>query len=405
MKITSQNTPICFISYSWDSDDHKIWVLRLAEKMRENGVDARLDQWDLSLGYDLYQYLESSISKSDYVVIICTQNYATRANLKVGGVGFEKTIITGELYDNAIDQKKFVPILRSGNLESSLPSYLKTRIFVDFRRDDLFAESFEELLRHIYQVKKYPPPPIGSPPDFILTKNSNTENATASQAETTKLFHENLKGPKESAIQEINSFHRKTKDTKHVQADNKNNIIKKYKEIKGVKLRIFNQAQLAELNNAAHVSEQFVAEYYKLTASGWLKGKYDIRTLIDLTNDEYAQGPFGQIIRYVAKRKDEESFGSLGYNFYKICIYDDAIISLIERNDSIALLPFLIYTLCQLLVHVVRFSKFIANFNAGTNEIMNETHKAHSITREILSSQEISGIKAVLDYYGGWKRV
>ena len=49
-----EKIPKAFISYSHDSSDHKRWVAVLATKLRENGVDVILDQWDLSLGDDLY---------------------------------------------------------------------------------------------------------------------------------------------------------------------------------------------------------------------------------------------------------------------------------------------------------------------------------------------------------------
>jgi hypothetical protein len=38
--------PRVFISYSWDSDEHKDRVRALATHLRKNGIDARLDQWE-----------------------------------------------------------------------------------------------------------------------------------------------------------------------------------------------------------------------------------------------------------------------------------------------------------------------------------------------------------------------
>ena len=45
--------PKVFISYSHDSADHKEWVLDFATTLRNRGVDAILDQWDLKPGDDL----------------------------------------------------------------------------------------------------------------------------------------------------------------------------------------------------------------------------------------------------------------------------------------------------------------------------------------------------------------
>ena len=42
--------PKVFISYSHDSPEHRRWVSELAVKLRHNGIDAILDQWDLGSG-------------------------------------------------------------------------------------------------------------------------------------------------------------------------------------------------------------------------------------------------------------------------------------------------------------------------------------------------------------------
>ncbi len=44
----ADRAPVCGISYSWDSDDHKNWVRKLAESLQQNGVKARLDQWTVA---------------------------------------------------------------------------------------------------------------------------------------------------------------------------------------------------------------------------------------------------------------------------------------------------------------------------------------------------------------------
>ena len=38
--------PKVFISYSHDSPEHRRWVSELGAKLRRNGVDVILDQWD-----------------------------------------------------------------------------------------------------------------------------------------------------------------------------------------------------------------------------------------------------------------------------------------------------------------------------------------------------------------------
>ena len=111
------NAPRVFLSYSHDSEGHQEWVLRLATDLRKNGIDASLDQWDLSLGQDVAAFMTAGISTADRVLLVCTEKYVQKAEAGTGGVGFERLIVTAELVQ-AIDTKKFLPVVRenaSGN--------------------------------------------------------------------------------------------------------------------------------------------------------------------------------------------------------------------------------------------------------------------------------------------------
>ena len=157
--------PTCFISYSWDSEEHNEWVRRLATELKKNGVQTRLDQWDVRLGMDLPQYMETSIRESDIVLLVCTPLFALKANKATGGVGYEKTIVTGEIYQGA-DPCKFTPILRSGTENDALPSYLKSKVYEDFRDDARFQKALERVLRHIFSEPEHSEPALGKKPSF-----------------------------------------------------------------------------------------------------------------------------------------------------------------------------------------------------------------------------------------------
>lgn len=91
------STPKAFISYSHDTQEHKKWVLDLATRLRNNGVDAILDQWDLKPGDDLPRFMEQGLISADRVLMICTDKYVEKANSGAGGVGYEKMIVTADL--------------------------------------------------------------------------------------------------------------------------------------------------------------------------------------------------------------------------------------------------------------------------------------------------------------------
>ena len=156
----------CFISYSWDSQEHCDWVRKLATRLRECGIDAILDQFHCAPGTDLTKFIEKAIRESAFVLLVCTPNFARRADAGVGGVGYEKAIVTGAIFAGEQQETKFVPLLRQGDAKEALPSYLKSRLFVDFREDSHFESKLEELLRHFYGEPLYPPPPIGAKSDL-----------------------------------------------------------------------------------------------------------------------------------------------------------------------------------------------------------------------------------------------
>lgn len=158
--------PTVFISYSWDNEKHKSWVLKLSADLIRSGIRVIVDEWDL-LDYqnDLHIFMESGIRESNYVIMVCTPEYSQKANIREGGVGIENTIITGEFYDKS-KASKYIPIARnySGRIIDSLPTYLKTKYAIDFTNHDKYDQRFEELLRRILNKPKYRRPELGSIP-------------------------------------------------------------------------------------------------------------------------------------------------------------------------------------------------------------------------------------------------
>jgi hypothetical protein len=192
--------PKCFISYSWDSDQHKAWTRSLAEKLHRNGVYVHLDQWDVKLGHDLPRYMETCIRESQFVLLICTPNFAEKANKGTGGVGYEKSIVTGEIFQAAPSATKFVPLLRSGDPTQSIPSYLRSRAYVDVRDDLNFESAIDQLLRHIHDAPESVRPPLGAKPAFSPKDNQDLVSTSvparmSAKTEAKKTAAERLPAP------------------------------------------------------------------------------------------------------------------------------------------------------------------------------------------------------------------
>jgi hypothetical protein len=157
------NVPKAFISYSHDSEAHKQWVVRLASDLRSRGIDASLDQWDLTPGQDIAAFMEHSVTSADRVLIVCTERYVEKANTGHGGVGYERLIVSGEIV-NRIDTKKFVPIIRQTETVRITPRYLGSRLYIDFSADDEYDARMDELVREIHGLRPLAKPPLGVNP-------------------------------------------------------------------------------------------------------------------------------------------------------------------------------------------------------------------------------------------------
>lgn len=141
--------PKVFISYSHDSDCHKMWVLKFSKRLRDYGINVILDQWDLKLGGDVAAFMESNITDSDKVLIICTVLYNSKADAGTGGAGYEKTIVTRELIQNS-QSDRFIPIIRQYSGRDKTPKFMGSRRYVDLSDELKFEDEFKELVRQLH---------------------------------------------------------------------------------------------------------------------------------------------------------------------------------------------------------------------------------------------------------------
>lgn len=181
MDLKKLSAPKVFISYSWTTPEHESWVLDLATGLRESGVNAILDKWDLREGHDAFAFMEQMVSDPTMskVVIISDRAYAEKSDARKGGAGTEAQIISSEIYSKQ-DQDKFAvavtELKESG--EPYVPTYYKSRIFIDFSDQSRYAESFEQLLRWIADKPIHRKPEIGSFPKYITEPDSAVVLAT-----------------------------------------------------------------------------------------------------------------------------------------------------------------------------------------------------------------------------------
>ncbi|HRI59462.1 MAG TPA: toll/interleukin-1 receptor domain-containing protein, partial [Saprospiraceae bacterium] len=151
-----QTNPTAFISYAWESDELKNWVKALATKLRGIGIDVKLDQWEVVPGDQMPHFMEKSVRENDFVLIICTPKYKVKSENRIGGVGYEGDIMTAEILQKS-NNRKFIPILKSGTIETSIPSWLQGKYHLNFSSDTHFEHNFEDLAATILNSHEVAP--------------------------------------------------------------------------------------------------------------------------------------------------------------------------------------------------------------------------------------------------------
>jgi hypothetical protein len=166
---TASTSPV-FISYSWDTTEHKEWVLGLATRLRGDGINAVVDQTHLQLGERSTQFMERFVRDSRCVLVVCTEKYKQRFNDRSGGAGYEGHIITGEIVSE-VGANKFIPVLRGGTWKSAMPTALSGTHGVDLSDDS--AEQYSKLVNHLRGVSNIPP--LGRPPNRLGTNHADPQ--------------------------------------------------------------------------------------------------------------------------------------------------------------------------------------------------------------------------------------
>lgn len=147
-------------------------------------MDVVFDRWDLEAGQDLNHFMERSVNDPQVsrVLVILDRKYAERANSRAGGVGAETMILGPEVYADP-QQTRCIPLLfESENGQPVIPTYLKSRLYLDFSTDAAWETNWESLLRQVFGAKANKPP-LGSPPANLLKELGAYVNAQRTRPE------------------------------------------------------------------------------------------------------------------------------------------------------------------------------------------------------------------------------
>ena len=153
-------TPTVFISYSHDSETWLGQVLTLSDRLRADGVDCHIDQYETSPPQGWPRWCDKQVREADFVLVVCTKTYLRRfrgeeeSGTGLGGT-WEGHIITQELYNTQASNTKFLPIIFAAEDFAFIPAPLQgaTRYRL--------LEQYEDLYRRLTSQPMITKPPLG----------------------------------------------------------------------------------------------------------------------------------------------------------------------------------------------------------------------------------------------------
>jgi hypothetical protein len=160
---TASNPSKIFISYSHDSEDHREQVLKLADRLRDEGINCRIDRYEEAPSQGWAKWMMDEIDAAKFVLIICTEQYDRRFRGKeeIGkgkGATWEGTIVTQALYDSQGSNSKFIPVLLNSNDEGFVPLPLRSSNIYKLDREN----GYQLLYRRLTDQHETPAPPLGT---------------------------------------------------------------------------------------------------------------------------------------------------------------------------------------------------------------------------------------------------
>lgn len=96
-----------FISYSWDSPEHRAWVKKLADTLEEvEEIAVSWDGYDLDSLVDKNYFMEAGIHDANYVLVVATAKYKAKADDRINGVGLETFLASAVHWDSMLRDKR-----------------------------------------------------------------------------------------------------------------------------------------------------------------------------------------------------------------------------------------------------------------------------------------------------------
>lgn len=163
MKFVSGNeNPRVFISYSQDSITFADKVLAFSNKLRSEGIDTILDQYEEAPAEGWPRWMENNINTADFVLVVGSFDYSKKiygqAEKGMGrGVKWEGNIIYQKLYMADTINSRFIPIVFEEKDFEFIPTPLQGSTYYNVSTE----AGFDKLYWRLRGVTSKEKPPLG----------------------------------------------------------------------------------------------------------------------------------------------------------------------------------------------------------------------------------------------------
>ncbi len=146
-------SPKVFVSHA--SEDKDRFVLRFAERLRQKGIDAWLDKWEMLPGDSLVDKIfEEGIKEAKAVIVVLSKFSVEKPWVREElNAAFVKRINNGS---------KLIPIVID---DCEVPEALKSTLWESIADLSAYDSSFDRVVASIYGANEKPP--IGPQPEYV----------------------------------------------------------------------------------------------------------------------------------------------------------------------------------------------------------------------------------------------
>ena len=176
-----------FISYTWDDDQHVKRILELSNRLRSDGIDCVLDQYEVSPPEGWPKWMDRKIRDAEFVLTICTETYYKRVmgeEEEGRGIGaqWESNLIYQHLYNAGAANSKFIPVLLHRNDRAFIPTPLQGATYYLLDSENGYYDLYKRLLKipkaekpPLGKRRSLPPKPVKTDPTAYLMSPINVE--------------------------------------------------------------------------------------------------------------------------------------------------------------------------------------------------------------------------------------